>query len=1057
MFAYARRKAYLCICIRVCDPRSQRSNTINKKSNINIIINCMKRKFTLLLVALATIVSSSMLVSCKDTTDDLENDLRLQMLNDKASLEEALELQRQNLETMIGQYKAQLDAIKSCTCDSAAMQQTITGLQQTISGLADQLSALNLSNKSDSTAIVTITQTLDTLTQTYTNISSNYSALSTTVGEMNTAQTLMQAAIDSLQNALTSACECTPYDDSAILARIDTLEQAMIQASALAQTANSKATVADSIARQALVLAQSAQAAANAAQTAADSAKVLAQKGITDAATAQATANAAQTAANAAQSVANTALANAATNATNIAKLEQRVDSCAAVMLTQGNTIALNTTRIEKLETRIVLMSDSLKTAYERSAYAAALALADSIEISLLKSTVTANTSAIAANKNSIDSLITVVTTLEGTVGGHTALIDSLKSVTNTLDGKITTLDTKVDNVKEELNQTLTQKIAETKQYADSLLNVAKAYTDQQIDSLASTVDSKVGAVKDSLNALQQSMQQQIDDLNDAIDDINDKLSEIEDTLDEIKGDIEEIQEALAKQVTSIIIQGTHNPAFGSINVPASVNTNILIAYFGTALGDVTFPTTMTGNYAYPELALTNKEMQMLGSVNPYTAWNNDTLVSDKDNNAGTLYLTINPNSADLTGLKVNLENSQGRASGVKLGALKPSDEKLTFGYTRATSNGFYEAPAKVTDVSRVQKVDFKAEKIASAVKEIIKKRQNADFPGIASDLYTVLQGVSLDANAVKAGWSDAYGDHAVYSQYAIAATAIKPLSLTSLDYDKVTVPGYERAMAFIDRMYNKVVGMDVYKEGLVKLTKAQYVSVDVVKGTASITLTLANVDRDGNVVSDMVEPKTVVIEVGLAELNYAIFGTIDYVATGLTQNIQQIVDFLNDLLNLSLDMLDTATNKAKNALERANRLIVKVVNNINERLQPVLVYETPTSAGIISASRYNPTQVAANFELIPTTWNFELAVPLFKKHVAVVDVFKGSKSAQAGDADCLAKLQAANATMNEVFDGNTRRVNTSKMVSGYTYKIAYSALDYHGKIGIYRGYVTIK
>ena len=64
------------------------------------------------------------------------------------------------------------------------------------------------------------------------------------------------------------------------------------------------------------------------------------------------------------------------------------------------------------------------------------------------------------------------------------------------------------------------------------------------------------------------------------------------------------------------------------------------------------------------------------------------------EGNAGTLYVTINPNTVDFTGQVLTLENSQAEASKITLGALKQSDKTLTFGWTRAAGNGFYEAPA---------------------------------------------------------------------------------------------------------------------------------------------------------------------------------------------------------------------------------------------------------------------------------------------------------------------------------------------------------------------------
>ena len=66
--------------------------------------------------------------------------------------------------------------------------------------------------------------------------------------------------------------------------------------------------------------------------------------------------------------------------------------------------------------------------------------------------------------------------------------------------------------------------------------------------------------------------------------------------------------------------------------------------------------------------------------------------------------------------------------------------------------------------------------------------------------------------------------------------------------------------------------------------------------------------------------------------------------------------------------------------------------------------------------------------------------------------------SAQKGDADCKAKLTAVNGQdgVNEVIDGTKRDVKISGLQAGYTYEIAYSALDFAGQIATRKYYVTV-
>ena len=80
---------------------------------------------------------------------------------------------------------------------------------------------------------------------------------------------------------------------------------------------------------------------------------------------------------------------------------------------------------------------------------------------------------------------------------------------------------------------------------------------------------------------------------------------------------------------------------------------------------------------------------------------------------------------------------------------------------------------------------------------------------------------------------------------------------------------------------------------------------------------------------------------------------------------------------------------------------------------------------------------------------------PAFKKHIAVTNVFKGDKSAQGGDAACKLALTTANGSemMNKVLNGDQRSV-TATFPKGYIYEVAYSALDYSGKISMHKYYV---
>ena len=143
------------------------------------------------------------------------------------------------------------------------------------------------------------------------------------------------------------------------------------------------------------------------------------------------------------------------------------------------------------------------------------------------------------------------------------------------------------------------------------------------------------------------------------------------------------------------------------------------------------------------------------------------------------------------------------------------------------------------------------------------------------------------------------------------------------------------------------------------------------------------------------------------------------------------------------------------------NKNVVDFFNSINRRFGPFMVASNNNKGfKYLSSSKNYPTVLSADgLAIYPTTKNMELIVPLARKHVAVTNVFKGNESAQNGNADCKARLQAINGTekLNTVIDGTVRKIDVSNMVSGYTYEIAYSVLDFEGNISTKKYYVTIK
>ncbi len=329
------------------------------------------------------------------------------------------------------------------------------------------------------------------------------------------------------------------------------------------------------------------------------------------------------------------------------------------------------------------------------------------------------------------------------------------------------------------------------------------------------TLKDQVGTIEDRLDGIDE----RLDGIDDKLGEIDDKLGEIDEAIDEIKADVDALQNALAKQVTGIIVQGTYNPWFGSFNLPADIQSNILVAFYGVPFKDVEFPTTETDNYIRKNEALTEKDMEMIKGVEIFKALANVPLLNE-NGNAGKVYMTINPNTADLEGLKLSIVNSLDEESPLKLNPITKSNDKLQFGYTRA-DNGFYEATTYVTPKTVMKedngialtRDDITAlyNEVHGKIMDIANNFENPDRQGglhkLATNLYQVIRDLRVDRYGLKCTYTttDAEGtekEHSVYSQYNMAATFFKPLNLGwGKDFNYVTMPGYEFLEGLLDNI----------------------------------------------------------------------------------------------------------------------------------------------------------------------------------------------------------------------------------------------------------------
>jgi methyl-accepting chemotaxis protein len=846
----------------------------------------MKRKFFQVLLMGAVTVSLGMFVSCKDTNEDLYRQLELQ-IDGNTTVTSAIQQELDALK----QYKDQLEAwkatVKSCHCNDNGFMDDLKDFMQKMSnaGFTDATQQ-QLSNMMD------IEKFMGDVINNYTSITEYFTTTGVTMHELDSVSDMLNKKINDIEKCKCDLEKLALIEQTANEAHtwaeqaknnIETLTNTVNGVKNIANSANDLAHRADSVAKKAEQDAATAQNNAAAAQKDAEAAKKVADAAQTLAHHADSVANDADKLSkenklaidgiktqlntmsarlDSTYTTANEAFAQATTN-------KLLIDSLAGV--TYRDSVALEelkktTDKIPGMEHSIDSLFDkvdSLRQAvddwkpevaklydYADAKLTQAKAYTD-LEIALLRAEFANELSSMSSSINNEISNINVSIQdlrdyLDTQVDDLWDEIEKLQKKDLELDQKYTGLSDNLAAYKDSTDTKINDALADIVK-----LKKAEAEIRDSLEILDAKIDGntiKIGQLKDTLDSVAVALDDKIEALKNDVDSIALEVAQNQIDIATLFGEVDTIKENLKRMVTGIIVQSTFNPAFGSISLPANLQTNVLLTYFGEANYNIEFPSAdpTKSHYLDDRKALTTKDMEMItqsgGNFAPVAFNSGDKILQNETNNAGTLYVTINPNTVDFTGLDaLKIVNSQDTESYIKLGELTPSNRKLEFGafYSRA-DNGFYECTANLApeDVDKVQKINFNTASIKDAIKEIVNKRSSADPKKIAQDLVDVIKGFRMDANAIKCSWKEAdeTTTHSVYSNYNLAATALKPLSLTTMkNANYKTIPGYERAMSLLDSLANEaknkvhVVFKDLNNNTLIKkIVNLQIKSISV-------------------------------------------------------------------------------------------------------------------------------------------------------------------------------------------------------------------------------------
>ena len=634
--------------------------------------------------------------------------------------------------------------------------------------------------------------------------------------------------------------------------------------------------------------------------------------------------------------------------------------------------------------------------------------------------------------------------------GNNSALADSVKTIWGDLYGNEETgkvgITKKVDQLLEEMTYTKALAKADS-QRIDTLS--ARLYTE-----IANATNKVVGMIPTDkkINGM---IGSQLADYYTKTQ-IDSKIKGLQGQIDTLKNSVDDI---LNLQVSGITIQASESPITGYENTPFGVQVNFLGAYYGHADEGVKF--------AGQNLA--------------------GTLISDAADNAGIIYVTVNPANVAPSAIHLKLVDSQGNEAPYKL-EWANTDKILTAGVSRAVStskNGFYAVKVSLDEESlNKAKVwtSEDAQKLKSVGKNLLDKLRhpkstNLQLGNIASTINSTFNN-RLKLYAVEATWSQRgldgkLVDKKVTSAYKLAASPMSPLSFEFLqdgiNVDLPSIPTLQSKINFnnykftwtpIEHMGN--VKTKVTLEGIPDVDNIKIngnvwvpkpeVGVTIV-GKDQITGKLADDNKtvifdlsslgakaDVTIGSVKINPEDVKVSVGKTSGTYdvtipmdefnKIIDNINNQVGNMIGNVNGIVDKVNkytDAIDGQLiSRINTYINKFENLLTKSNSL-----------LQPAMFYRTNSGsfgqlARVAEGASYlklNGSEASTVF--VASSYTAELLAPAYMKEITV---------------DGGATLTAAGQSGSKVVLKNGQYKVGFKATKAGVYTITYNAVDYFGK-----------
>ncbi len=568
----------------------------------------------------------------------------------------------------------------------------------------------------------------------------------------------------------------------------------------------------------------------------------------------------------------------------------------------------------------------------------------------------------------------------------------------------------------------------------------------EQVKAQVEANKSKIAALESKVNDINNKFAEYVkeaytEELNAAIKKASDSLkSDIKDVEDKLTEQLNKLFNAMANEVTSVVVNSFYSPVLGSYKDMIGTQARFLGAYYGTA-----------------EKAV---------SIGEEKIYANTQLVDEETGaNAGTIGVYINPANKDFSGLTFKIVDSQGKETPFTATVTK-STKVEQYGYTRAesTTPNYYLLKVNVA-AGDIEKVKTWTSDDVNALKDvaqgILNKFKNSgnsiSLSEMANTLYKTLNNRLTEYHlALPQTLTDGTNStlNVTIADKDFAATAIKPLSYdflkNGIDYTIQDIPTLESKGLYIDTSklkwsdlghidnITKTIDIEIPDVNSVKIngdsvhinakgelvwTNNDQTSIDKLEG---VKVTVDKITFDAGALTFNTTTKHITVTIDMDQFNKMI-DEINRQVGNMLGTVEDLAAKVNKYVN-TID--GNIINRINDYIHKCNSLL----DNVNKFLQPAMFatdgtnwVKLPTIAN--GATYVKMSNGKADVLLLPTSYTLEYIAPAYKKYITVTDP---DGTSVTGD------------NVGTVISGNVRKAGFTATKAG-VYTITYEAVDYSG------------